>query len=252
MVAILAGLLLTGCNSLGLFAVSASDDPAELRLAFSRDAPEARVRELRRHLPGASPSAAVDIQTAIVMELARQVPTRVADRRVFHVEAERLARLLANRPRHQIPVDSAILTYLAELADGRGGADNDLSSTMRDRVLALCGPGYALLGPDARVFDESADDRLLRQSCFAWLLGDGAKARGLFYQAKATADSAELGSAGKPFDLFLWRFKQQTGHDLLDHRTRLVGTHHGVTYAQVLGRSPIEYSDNGERTVSNE
>lgn len=223
---------------------------AEIRAAFAAPLPEQRVRGLKRAMHSAAAPLAVDLQTAITLEMLRRVPTRVADRRSFHEAADHLNHLLAARGNRPLTLDSAVLTYLADLANGRGGRHTRLDQAISEQVVALCGPDYALLGPDARLLGETTENRLLRQSCFAWLLGDGAKARGLFYQAKGVTTERVVGTATNPFDLFLQRFKARTGYSLLDHRLRLVGAQPGLTDEESSARTPIGYSTRGERTVS--
>lgn len=245
-----AALAMTGgCNSFSGLKSGFSDHASELREAFATTGQEL-VDRLKGLLGRTDAESTVDIQTAITLEIARQAPTRIADRIRFHAEAERLDNLLGTRAAEEIPLDSAVIAYLADLANGRGIGQNHVSEATANEVLSLCGPSYALLGPDARVFDEAEEDRLLRQSCFSWLLGDAAKARGLLYQAKSYSRSPAVRGAGNPFDLFLWRFKVRTGHDLMAHRVRLAGPDRAPSAGELLGRSPLQYGSAAERAAA--
>ncbi len=242
---------LSGCNAPGLVRADLSERSTALQEAFRASGLEL-VQRLKGLLGGSDPDTALDIQTAITLETVRQPPRSVAERRRFQAEAARLDNLLAAGGGAGAPRDSAILAYLADLAGGRSSSQSFLEQGTARQVVALCGPSHALLAPDARVFDEGEENAFLRQACFSWLLGDAAKARGLFYRAKARSGDRTVQAADNPFDLFVQRLRERTGHDLAAHRTRLVGPTPLAGSGTLVGRSPMDFARDGERAAASE
>lgn len=181
---------------------------------------EALVQGLKGLLRGSDGAGAIDVQTAITMEIARMPALQVADRRRFQDEADLLDELIAEADR-PAPVDSAVLAYLANLSNGQSASASYLSESEERTVLALCGPAHEVMR-SLGTASQTKVERLLRQSCFTWLVGDLEKSNALFYLATARG-GIPLDGADNGFEAFLHRFEGATGTSLLAHRNRLQG-----------------------------
>lgn len=207
----------SGCNSPYLDTKPGRDAGSLADIFLSRgETAIAALKDMLRHAP---PGDTLDVQTAITLETARLPAGNVSDRRSFQREADQLERLISGQGR-DTPTDSAVLAYLANLANGQSASASYLSQAEEEAVLKLCGPTHEVL---AHAYDvhESPAQRLLRQSCFTWLIGDSKKSFALYYQA-AVSNPPETATAGaNGFETFLTRLEAETGIDILAHRRRL-------------------------------
>lgn len=207
----------TGCNSPYLDTKATRGTDSLARIFLSRG--ETAIAALKDMLHNAPPEDTLDVQTAITLETARLPAAEVSDRRSFQHEADRLEQLIAREGRDS-PTDSAVLAYLANLANGQSASASYLSQAEEEAVLKLCGPAHEVM---AHAYEEreSPAQRLLRQSCFTWLIGDSEKSFALYYRASAADPSARGAAGSNGFETFLTRLEAETGIDLLAHRQRL-------------------------------
>ncbi len=210
----------TGCNSpyLDTKPGRGTDSLGDIFLSRGETA-IAALKDILRHAP---PDDTLDVQTAITLETARLPAGSVSDRRSFQREADQLERLIAGQGR-DTPTDSAVLAYLANLANGQSASASYLSQAEEEAVLKLCGPAHEVM---AHAYDEeeSPAHRLLRQSCFTWLIGDSEKSFALYYRAVVSTPSDPVAGEANGFETFLTRLEDETGIDLLAHRQRLGST----------------------------
>ncbi len=197
----------------------------------------AELRRLQSRLPT---QGRLDLQTAITLEALRIQPRYIADRRLFYQEADKLKRMLALQPYANIPRDSAVLAYLANMAGKKNSSQSFLSEEEEGEVLRLCGPSHTTIATEITL-NQKPEIGMLRQACFIWLLGDASKSRAIFYYLRSTPSiaameiNASLGtSTGNAFDSFIFQLHRKTGVDLLAHRDRLAGTgHKGSSVAKI-------------------
>ncbi|MDZ7751172.1 MAG: hypothetical protein U5S82_05805 [Gammaproteobacteria bacterium] len=214
---VIVAAAVTGCNSPYLDTKSNRDADSLARIFLTRG--ETAIAALKDMLRNVPPGDTLDVQTAITLETARLPAGQVSDRRTFQQEADRLEQLIARGDR-DTPTDSAVLAYLANLANGQSASASYLSQAEEEAVLKLCGPAHEVLA-HAYEEHESPAQRLLRQSCFTWLIGDSEKSFALYYRASSANPSGRGTAGSNGFETFLTRLEAETGIDLLAHRQRL-------------------------------
>lgn len=238
---------LAGCAANSLRPLSFTPSASDIRTAL-QDTGAVLIRALRSLKTTAPEKSKLDYQTAITLEALR-LPTRhVAERGLFYKEAATLDEMLSRLPHERVPKDVAVLSLLAGLAGGKAARSPYLSPEDEQEVLNLCGPSHLTLAREIGA-DEYDPARMLRQSCFTWLLGDAPKSRALFYHARASAvettgtANVQIG-ADTPFDEFIDRLYDRTGVNLLSYRQRLQGLEGATEYQQP---TPGEWKENLSR-----